>query len=189
MNKLKQILITVAISVFISFSFYAVVVLEQRINGNNGTIIYEDEGAVYTAIKTIIKREGNTSESVARMYTNTILEASIKHSVDPILILSVIAVESKFDFKASSNGALGLMQIVASFHRDKVTMASSLFDPKRNIEVGVRILKDCLQKSRSEAEALLRYNGSLGSAGTYAYRVIEKKRKYEAEILTKVNLS
>ncbi len=63
-----------------------------------------------------------------------------KHGVDPELVKAVAKVESDYNPRAvSSRGAQGVMQLVPSTaNRFGVTNA---FDPKQNIEGGVRYLK------------------------------------------------
>lgn len=72
---------------------------------------------------------------------NEIVEAAAKHyEVDPLLVHSVIQVESAYNTKAvSPKGAQGLMQLIPSTARR--FGASNSFDPKENIEAGVKYLK------------------------------------------------
>jgi Transglycosylase SLT domain len=67
-------------------------------------------------------------------------DAAKRHNVDPLLVNSVIRVESGFDPAAiSSKGAQGLMQLIpATARRFGVVDA---FDPKENIEGGVKYLE------------------------------------------------
>jgi soluble lytic murein transglycosylase-like protein len=52
-----------------------------------------------------------SDEALVRL-TRGIANESEKHSLDPLLVLAIIEVESRFDQKAvSSQGALGLMQL------------------------------------------------------------------------------
>ncbi len=67
-------------------------------------------------------------------------KAAEKYDLDPLLIHSVIEVESNYNpFAVSGKGALGLMQLVPSTaHRFGVRHP---FDPQDNINGGVRYLK------------------------------------------------
>lgn len=141
---------------------------------------------VLDTTKKIIAREGNLDSNTAKQYANWIFEYATKYAVDPILILSVVSVESRFDYKVTSAGAIGLMQIIPAYHKDK-TNPSELFDPKKNIQVGTQILKEYSDNSKSTLETLLRYNGSLGAAPNYALKVMKVKLKFESEIFKAIS--
>lgn len=138
----------------------------------------------------IISREGNIPKNTATSYAMWIYEAGANYAVDPVLILSVMQVESKFDYKAiSPTGPIGLLQVAWSWHKEKTSKAA-LFDPKTNITVGTQILREYKNLSKSEIETLLRYNGSLGmESPKYAVKVLGFKQKYEKEIMTAVAAS
>jgi soluble lytic murein transglycosylase-like protein len=84
-----------------------------------------------------------------------------KHSMDPALVMAVIHAESQFDPQAvSPRGAIGLMQI--SPNTIKESGMKDPFDPKTNIDVGVRYLKDLLDAFDGDKElALAAYNAGL----------------------------
>lgn len=114
---------------------------------------------------------------------NTIVAEAIRngkeHNLDPELILAIIAVESTFRERAVSRvGARGLMQVMPKYHPKKVREiggANALFDPKKNIYTGSKILVSYLAKSRGNLRrALLRYNGSLGRKSRYPDRVLQE---------------
>ena len=101
-----------------------------------------------------------------------------RFGVDPLLILSVMAVESRFNPVAESNaGALGLMQIIPRFHSEKYdTNDQSLLDPETNIHVGVKILREYIARESSQVAALQRYNGAYDDPTTaYANKVLGEK--------------
>lgn len=131
----------------------------------------------------IIMRDGKVPENVARKYTMWIFEASHKHNVDPITILSVMSVESTFKQDAVSGAnAIGLMQIIHFWHKEKTTQVA-LFDPKNNINVGTKILKEYRELSGSDAEMLARYNGTWKKSNKYSSKVLAKRNKYQHEIM------
>lgn len=134
----------------------------------------------------IIMRDGRLPESVARKYTLWIFEASHKHNVDPITILSVMSVESTFIQDAVSGAnAIGLMQVIHFWHKEKTTQVG-LFDPRNNINVGTRILKEYRKRSTSDSEMLARYNGTWKKSNKYASKVLAKRNKYQHEIMKAV---
>lgn len=139
--------------------------------------------SVLVSTKNIIVREGKIPSDVASKYAILIFEAADKHNVDPLLILSVMSVESRFKSDAVSNAnAIGLMQVIHFWHKEKTTQAN-LFRPENNINVGTRILAEYTKLSKSETETLLRYNGSLGKSNKYAIKVLAKKQEYKNEIM------
>ena len=145
-----------------------------------------DSSIVINATADIISREGNLNSNVALQYSKWIFEYAAKYTVDPLLMVSVMFVESRFDYKAiSPTGPIGLFQVASKFHRDKASSAQ-LFDPKKNIQVGAQILSEYGDLSSSVTETLIRYNGKIKSAPMYAVKVLQNKMKFESEVLAVV---
>ena len=84
--------------------------------------------------------------------------------LDPMLILAVIAVESRFNPAAESvMGAKGLMQVIPRFHPEKFGPFGGehvAFEPAANIAVGARILKEYLGRTGNLVNALQLYVGA-----------------------------
>lgn len=99
--------------------------------------------------------------------------------VDPLLLVAVMAIESRFNpFAESPMGAQGLMQVIPKWHPDKVDVKSdraALFDPETNIRVGALVLKEYIQTTGSVERALQQYNGSSDPATPYANKVMAVK--------------
>jgi hypothetical protein len=99
---------------------------------------------------------------------NEIVEAAAKqYDVDPLLVHSVIQVESNYKSKAvSPKGAQGIMQLIpATARRFGVTDS---FDPKQNVEAGVRYLKFLgTMFSEDLTLALAAYNAGEGAVLKY----------------------
>jgi soluble lytic murein transglycosylase-like protein len=105
--------------------------------------------------------------------------------IDPLLIIAVIAVESRFNPIAESVvGAKGLMQVIPKYHIEKFREFGgekySAFDPETNILVGTRILKDYLAQTGSLDGALTRYVGA-GDAEEVPYieKVMNEKQRLQ----------
>jgi hypothetical protein len=92
-----------------------------------------------------------------------------KLNIDPKLILSVMAMESRFNpFAASPVGAHGLMQVMTRVHTDKFenfggTMAA--FDPVTNLRVGAMVLEETIRRAGSVEGGLRLYVGAVTSDG------------------------
>jgi soluble lytic murein transglycosylase-like protein len=99
-------------------------------------------------------------------------------NLDPMLILSVMAVESSFNpFAQSPVGAQGLMQVMTKVHDDKYEAFGgrhAAFDPVTNLRVGVQVLKECIARSGSLEAGLRAYVGAANSGddGGYAAKVL-----------------
>jgi soluble lytic murein transglycosylase-like protein len=185
----KYSVLTVITIALLTVVMYLNVVREQNLYIQNKTHVsaeIETEMLIFSKTAAIIARDGNLPLAVAKKYAVWVYDAAAEHAVDPILLIAVMAIESKFNYKAvSPSGPIGLFQIAASWHKDKTTRAQ-LFDPRHNIFVGAQILKEYANMSKSTIETLLRYNGSLGQAPNYAIKVLNKKKKYDNEIMKAV---
>lgn len=110
-------------------------------------------------------------------------EAS-KHSISPLLVLAIIEQESSLSPTAGSfYGALGLMQVVPRFHKEKMAkphQPESLFRPSENIRVGTAIVAEYLRKANGNLEKALRYYS--GNATQYFVKV-ERNRAKLAQVL------
>ena len=130
-----------------------------------------------------VARHYRVARESARDMVRTAFHEGQRNNVDPLLILAVIAVESRFNpIAESEQGALGLMQIVPRFHMDKLAPvdAPSFLLPHANIAIGARILKDSIQRGGGEVGGLQLYNGSFDDETcAYANRVQAERRRLE----------
>lgn len=102
--------------------------------------------------------------------------------VDPLLILSVMAIESRFNPIAESGyGAKGLMQVVPRFHLDKLSAHGgdeALLEPKVNIQVGAQILKTYIRQTGSLESGLQLYAGAADDPESrYAQKVMAEQER------------
>ena len=120
-------------------------------------------------------------------YADLITAAAEAHGVDPLLVQALIQVESNYQPRARSpKGAMGLMQLMPSVAREyKVRNA---YDPKANIDAGVRKLKSLLEKYSVDL-ALAAYNAGEGAiqrfGGVPPYR---ETQNYVSRIMSIVGL-
>ena len=95
-------------------------------------------------------------------------KAARAHDVDPLLVHSMIKVESNYNVHAVSNkGAEGLMQLTPSTAR--MLGVSNSFDPQQNIEAGVKYLKYLKDLYKDERLALAAYNAGPGAVDKYKW--------------------
>ena len=135
------------------------------------------------ALAGIIARKYRVSEEATREFVRTAFHEGTRNGVDPLLIVSVMAVESRFNPVAQSDGgAVGLMQVIPRFHAEKfdATNRSSALDPRTNIQVGVKILKEYIGRGGNESAGLQLYNGAPSDASfAYATRVLGEKQSLQ----------
>jgi soluble lytic murein transglycosylase-like protein len=107
--------------------------------------------------------------------------------VDPLLILAVMAVESRFHpFAESDFGAKGLMQVVPRFHLDKLAAhggENAVLHPGTNILVGAQILRDYIRRTGTVEEGLQVYAGAAEDpAQGYAQKVNTEKQRLKGVV-------
>jgi soluble lytic murein transglycosylase-like protein len=93
--------------------------------------------------------------------------------LDPLLILSVMAIESGFNpFAESPVGAQGLMQVMSKVHHDKFQQLGGVkaaLNPVANIRVGSLILKDYVTRGGSVEAGLKQYVGAAAFDTDFGY--------------------
>jgi soluble lytic murein transglycosylase-like protein len=101
----------------------------------------------------------------ADVVARSILQESEKHALDPVLVLAVIQIESRFDRKAvSTRGAQGLMQVRRVVVDELVGEGKipahrhDLKDPQVNVEIGVSYLAHLVEMFGDLNIALAAYN-------------------------------
>jgi len=101
----------------------------------------------------------------ARPFADIISTVAATHNVDVRLVHAVIEQESAYQARARSRkGARGLMQLMPATARQYGV--SNSYDPKANIEAGVRHLKDLLSRLELPT-ALAAYNAGEGTVRRY----------------------
>jgi hypothetical protein len=95
-------------------------------------------------------------------YGQIISAMSAAHGVDPLLVRALIQVESNYQPRAkSSKGAMGLMQLMPQTAREY--NVRNPYDPKANIEAGIKKLKSLIDRWGVVDLALAAYNAGEGA--------------------------
>lgn len=114
--------------------------------------------------------------------------------LDPLLILAVMAIESRFNpFAESPMGAQGLMQVMAKVHHDKFEELGGVkaaLNPVANIKVGSLILKEYVTRYGSVEAGLKSYVGAadMQNDGGYGIKVLSEYENLK-EVATGKNVS
>ena len=111
-------------------------------------------------------------------------------NLDPLLVLAVISVESRFNPLAESPyGAKGLMQIIPRYHREKLAAQggeAAVLDPEANILVGTQILKEYVRRTGTIEAGLQFYVGAFNdSSAGYANKVMAERERLEGVMRSK----
>jgi soluble lytic murein transglycosylase-like protein len=136
------------------------------------------------AVAEYIAKRYRVSEAAVTGYVATAYRAGARYSVDPLLILAVMAVESGYNPVAESGvGAMGLMQVMPQFHLEKLADhggEEALLEPEVNILVGAQILREYQRRFHDTETALQMYAGAFDEpTSQYANKVFAEKARLE----------
>ena len=136
------------------------------------------------AVTEFIARRYRVSELAVASFVSAAYRAGAQYSVDPLLILAVMAVESRYNPVAESvTGAQGLMQVIPKFHLEKLLDHGgeyALLDPEVNIAVGAQILREYQRRFGDTETALQMYAGAFDEpTSQYANKVLAEKARLE----------
>ena len=136
----------------------------------------------YRALSEFLAKRYKVSQDVTMDFVNMAHAAGHQVGLDPLLIIAVISVESRFNPIAESvAGAKGLMQIIPKYHADKFREfggVKAAFDPEANILVGSKIIKEYIKRTGSLNSALQLYGGAMDddTDGYFEKVMTEKER-------------
>jgi hypothetical protein len=126
------------------------------------------------------------ADAAGKMLVGAAYESAEAVKLDPLLILAVMAIESRFNpFAESSVGAQGLMQVMSRVHQEKFDDhggVKAALNPVANIQVGAHILKDMIRRSGSVQGGLKLYvgAGNMETDGGYAGKVMAEHARLQA---------
>jgi soluble lytic murein transglycosylase-like protein len=135
------------------------------------------------AVAGAVARRYRISQDATRVVVGTAYGEGRRVGLDPLLIVAVIAVESRFNPIAQSDGgAVGLMQVIPRYHVAQFAAGDgeSVLDPRTNIELGARVLKAYIRQGGTEVAGLQLYNGaSADTSNGYANKVLGERARLQ----------
>jgi soluble lytic murein transglycosylase-like protein len=149
------------------------------------------ENSRFRALSEFLAKRYKVSQAVTFDLVSMAHAAGQQMGVDPLLIIAVMAVESRFNPIAESvAGAKGLMQIIPKYHLEKFREYGgekyAVFDPETNILVGSQILKDYLARTGSLNSALQLYVGASDDEDVpYIGKVMTEKQRLQQVLRNK----
>jgi len=124
--------------------------------------------------------------AASKMLVDAAYTTARETDIDPLLILSVMSVESRMNpFAESPMGAQGLMQVMTDVHKNKFDNhggTKAVLDPNANLRVGATLLRDAISKTGSVEAGLKHYvgAGTLRSDGGYSVKVLGEYARLQA---------
>jgi hypothetical protein len=109
---------------------------------------------------------------------------AVERHLDPMLLVAVISIESRFNpYSQSVVGAQGLMQVMPRYHQDKVPDGSgpmALLDPIINVQVGAQILQESIRSQGGLVAGLQQFGGAIHDEDrVYSAKVLAEKQRLE----------
>src|SRR6185503_4311455 len=142
----------------------------------------EEPDAVQQVLVDYLSRRFLVASAATERMVRAAYRAARDVGLDPLLVLAVISIESRFNPIAESvMGAKGLMQIIPKYHLDKLRAAGGedmVFDPESNIHIGARILQEYVYRTGTLEAGLQFYNGAWrDNSAQYAQKVLAERTR------------
>jgi soluble lytic murein transglycosylase-like protein len=131
-----------------------------------------------------IAKRYRIADAAATHFVSIAYRAADQHRLDALLILAVMAIESRYNPVAESvMGAKGLMQVIPKYHQEKLSEHGgdqSLLEPEVNILVGAQILREYQRRFGDLETALQMYAGALDEpTSAYSAKVLAEKARLD----------
>jgi soluble lytic murein transglycosylase-like protein len=143
-------------------------------------------GREQRVLTAFLAKRFRVAHDAAGTFVAAAFRAGTEYRVDPLLVLAVVAVESRFNPVAESAvGATGLMQVLPKYHQDKLAGyggSAALLDPVTNIDIGTQILHEYLRRGGNVRTGLQLYSGmdDDASVSQYAGKVLSELSRMQA---------
>ena len=136
------------------------------------------------AVAEYIARRYRIADNAATHFVAIAYRAAEQHRLDALLVLAVMAIESRYNPVAESvMGAKGLMQVIPKYHQEKLFAHGgdqSLLEPEVNILVGAQILREYQRRFGDLETALQMYAGALDEpTSAYSAKVLAEKARLD----------
>lgn len=161
----------------------------KSLNGDDGKLAVNSRQQQW--VTTWLSKRYRVASDATNMLVSAAYMTAREIKLDPLLILSVMAIESGFNpFAESPVGAQGLMQVMSKVHHDKFQELGGVkaaLNPVANIKVGSLILKDYVTRGGSVEAGLKLYvgAGAFESDSGYGSRVLAEYRRLKEVSLGK----
>jgi len=140
-----------------------------------------------------LARRYRVADGAVKMLVSAAFEIGREKNLDPLLILSVVAIESSLNpFAESPVGAQGLMQVMTRVHSERFVAHGgemAALDPIANMKVGSEILRDVISRGGSIERGLQLYvgAGNMPDDGGYGARVLGERARLQMAASGKVD--
>ncbi len=154
---------------------------------------------IRSAVRKVFLDKGTLDSARALRVADTLVDEAQKLGVDPLLLLAVIEVESKFDPRATSlRGARGLMQLMPDTRAWLIDRTPELWNetskddqlsPESNVRVGVHYFAHLARGFRGIEHVLQAYNCGPGRlvAILNGESVLPEESKYYADKVLRIH--
>jgi soluble lytic murein transglycosylase-like protein len=131
-----------------------------------------------------IAKRYRIADAAATQFVSIAYRAAEQNRLDALLVLAVMAIESRYNPVAESvMGAKGLMQVIAKYHQEKLFDhggEQALLEPEVNIHVGAQILREYQRRFGDTETALQMYAGALDEpTAQYSAKVLAEKARLD----------
>jgi soluble lytic murein transglycosylase-like protein len=132
-----------------------------------------------------IAKRYRIADAAATQFVSIAYRAAEQNRLDALLVLAVMAIESRYNPVAESvMGAKGLMQVIPKYHQEKLFVHGgehALLEPEANIQVGAQILREYQRRFGDTETALQMYAGALDEpTAQYSAKVFAEKARLDA---------
>jgi hypothetical protein len=140
-----------------------------------------------------LARRYRVADEAVRRLVSAAFQIGKEKNLDPLLILSVVAVESSLNpFAQSAMGAQGLMQVMTRVHAQRFEPhggETAALDPIANMKVGSSILHEAISRGGSVERGLQLYvgAGNMPDDGGYGVRVLGERSRLQMAANGKVD--
>jgi len=131
-----------------------------------------------------IAKRYRIADAAATQFVSIAYRAAEQNRLDALLVLAVMAIESRYNPVAESvMGAKGLMQVIPKYHQEKLFDHGgehALLDPEVNIQVRAQILREYQRRFGDTETALQMYAGALDEpTAQYSAKVFAEKARLD----------